>query len=186
MPADIASDFKRLTDELKSRFGAQSLEFIFRQELHARKQGPNEPLSLYTEDIIKKCQHLALSENEIMNVFINGLVDEIKTHVILGQPKTFAEAESLACLRNTVKSASGISSPLVTSQEKAAQQEKQVKELEGQVTLVMSITAKSNEKQVSLSKPVQALDVQAKAAPKLQTNPFLPDHQSPVLPISEI
>ena len=186
LPAEIASDFKRLTDELKSRFGAQSLEFIFRQELYARKQGPNEPLSLYTEDIIKKCQRLALSENEIMNVFINGLVDEIKTHVILGQPKTFAEAESFARLRNAVKSASGVSSPLGTSQEKAAQQEKRIKELEGQVTLLMSIAAKSNEKQVSLSKPVQALDVQAKTAPKLQTNPFLPDHQSPVSPISEI
>ena len=166
-------------------FGAQSLEFIFRQELYTRKQGPNEPLSLYTEDVIKKCQRLLLSENEMMNVFINGLVEDLRNHVILGQPKTFAEAENLACLRNAVKHASGVSSPLTASQDKNALQEQKIKELEGQVNLLMSIAAKNNEQRASLPKPVQALEANAQIATKCQTNPFLPDPQPPVPSVSD-
>ena len=96
------ADFTVLTDGLKTRLGSQSLEFLFRQELYARKQGPTEPLSLYTEDIIKKSQRLALSDKDLLNVFINGLRDDIKTHVILNQPDSFAEAENLARLREAV------------------------------------------------------------------------------------
>ena len=168
LPAESVADFKTLTDELKSRFGAQNLEFIFRQELYARKQGPNEPLSLYTEDVIKKCQRLSLSENEMMNVFINGLVDDLRNHVILGQPKAFAEAENLARLRNAVIRASGVSSPLTASQDKNALQERKIKELEGQVDLLMSIAAKTtNNVQVcqnpsKLSKPICKLPQSAK------------------------
>ena len=185
LPAESVADFKTLSDELKSRFGAQSLEFIFRQELYARKQGPNEPLSLYTEDVIKKCQRLSLSENEMMNVFINGLVKDLRNHVILGQPKTFAEAENLARLRNAVKRASGVSSPLTASQDKNALQEQKIKELEGQVNLLMSIAAKNNEQRASLPKPVQALEANAQIATKCQTNPFLPDPQPPVPSVSD-
>ena len=179
LPAESISDYETLINELKSRFGAQNLEFIFRQELYARKQGPKEPLSIYTEDVIRKCQRLSLSENEMMNVFINGLVGEIKNHVILGQPKTFAKAENLARLRNAVKNASVVSSVLATPQDKTALQEKRTKELEGQVNLLMTIAAKSSDKQASLAQPIQA-------APKIQSSPFLPDHPPPVPLVSEI
>ena len=180
LPAESVADFKTLTDALKSRFGAQNLEFIFRQELYARKQGPNEPLALYTEDVIKKCQRLSLSENEMMNVFINGLVDDLRNHVILGQPKTFAAAENLARLRSAVKRASGVPSSLTASQDKNALQEQKIKELEGQVNLLMSIAAKKNEHCASLPKPVQALEANMPIATKRQTNPFLPDPQPSV------
>ena len=82
LPDDITSDFNELVEELKKRFGSQSLEFLFRQELYARKQGQNEPLALYTEDIIPKSQRLSLSDKDMMNIFVNGLNESIKTHVI--------------------------------------------------------------------------------------------------------
>ena len=73
----------------------KTLEFLFRQELYARKQGPTEPLSMYTEDIIKKSQRLALSDKDLMNVFINGLFDEIKNHVILNQQNSLPKLKIL-------------------------------------------------------------------------------------------
>ena len=63
---------------LKEKFRAQNLDFIHRQEHCACKQGPNEPLVMFTEDIIKKCQHLTLSDPKMTNLFINGLNNEIK------------------------------------------------------------------------------------------------------------
>ena len=85
MPPETVGDFRTLTQGLKERFGSQSLEFLFRQELFARKQGPSEPLSLYTEDVIRKCQRLGLSDKDLMNAFINGLCEDTKNHVILSQ-----------------------------------------------------------------------------------------------------
>ena len=99
---ETKADFTVVTDGVKTRFGSQSLEFLLRQELYAQKQGATEPLSLYTKDSIKTSQHLAHSDKDLLNVFINGLRDDIKTHVILNQPDSFAEAENLARVREAV------------------------------------------------------------------------------------
>ena len=141
LPDDITSDFNELVEELKKRFGSQSLEFLFRQELYARKQGPSEPLALYTEDIIRKSQRLSLSDKDMMNIFVNGLNESTKTHVILNQPKTFADAENLARLRDSVSKTSAPSFPQMPSS--IPPQEQRIKELEGQVNLLFSIANKN-------------------------------------------
>ena len=150
---ETKADFTVLTDGLKTRFGSQSLEFLFRQELYARKQGPTEPLSLYTEDIIKKSQRLALSDKDLLNVFINGLRDDIKTHVILNQPDSFAEAENLARLREAVSKNSGVSSSLTAVQ--STLQEQRIKELEGHVSLLVSL---AGQKKSGMQPPVSSFD----------------------------
>ena len=45
---------------------------------------------------------LGLSDNEGMHYFIQGLHPDLKGHVILGQPKTLAEGENLAHLKEAV------------------------------------------------------------------------------------
>ena len=129
---DTVNNYNNLVETLKSRFGAQNLYFLFRKELYSRKQGPLEPLSLYTADIIKMCQQLSISDKDMMNIFINGLSSEIKNYVILNQPDSFEKAESLARLRDAViKNTPDMrnSSPF---------QDQRIKELEGQVNLLMS------------------------------------------------
>ena len=91
LPSETANDFPALVVALKGKCRAQNVDFISRQELYAHKQGLNEPLAIVTEDIIKRCQHLSLSDVEIMNILINELKKEIKNHVILYQPKSFAK-----------------------------------------------------------------------------------------------
>ena len=141
LPDETTSDFNELVEELKKCFGSQSLDFLFRQELYARKQGPNEPLAIYTEDIIRKAQRLSLSDTDMMNIFVNGLNHVIKTHVILNQPKTFAEAENLAHLRDSVSKTSAYDTPQMSPS--IAPQEQRIKELEGQVNLLFSLANKS-------------------------------------------
>ena len=136
LPDETTSDFNALVEELKKRFGSQSLDFLFRQELYARKQGPNEPLVIYTE-----AQRLSLSDTGMMNIFVNGLNHVIKTHVILNQPKTFAEAENLARLRDSVSKTSACDTPQTSPS--IAPQEQRIKELEGQVNLLFSLANKS-------------------------------------------
>ena len=149
LPEETTNNFNDLVEALKGRFGAYSMDFILRQELYARRQGPVEPLASYTEDIIKRCQRLALSDNELMNIFINGLNPELKSHVVLNQPTSFTEAEKLARLREAVSKTSGVNS--VTASNQSAQ-EQRIKELEGQVKLLMSLASpQSSSKPPSLN-----------------------------------
>ena len=123
LPSETTGNFESLTEALTKRYGSQDLQFVIRQELYARKQYENEPLVTYTEDIIKKCQRLNLADIEMMNIFVNGLRADIKNHVLLNQPKTFAEAENLARLRDSVSKSFGqtVSTP--------STQEQRIKEL---------------------------------------------------------
>ena len=158
---ETANDYQALIEALKDRFRAQNLDFILRQELYARKQGPTEPLSVYTEDLIRKCQRLSLSDIEMMNLFINGLKNEIKSHVILNQPKTFAEADNLARLRSAVFSTS-VSENLLPSLGNTLQ-EQRIKELEGQVNLLMTYASQKQQQ-----KPVHAIDTAFQSSLPLQ------------------
>ena len=74
----------------------------------------------------------------MLNIYINGLVDDIKTHVILNQPETFAKAENLARLREAV-----MSNDSLTNIRTNVSQDYRIKELEGQVDLLVSLAAKS-------------------------------------------
>ena len=146
--AATVATFESLTDALRARFGAQNLEFIFRQELYSRKQGRNEPLSNYTADIIKKCQRLGIADKDMMNIFINGLADEIKNHVILNQPDTFTKAENLARLRDAVTKSSSVHGSLIVARD--ISQENRIKELEGQVNLLVSMASQSKGQKASV------------------------------------
>ena len=139
LPDEKANNYNELVEELKKRFGATSIDFVLRQELYSRKQGQSESLINYTEDIIKRCQRLSLSDIDLMNIFINGLSPELKSHVVLNQPKTFAEAENLAHLRDAVLKASGPASLNTIGQ---SHQDQRIKELEGQVNLLLSLATK--------------------------------------------
>ena len=149
LPEETVNTFNSLVEALKGRFGASNMDFILRQELYARRQGPLEPLASYTEDIIKRCQRLALNDNELMNIFINGLNPELKSHVVLNQPTSFADAEKLARLREAVSKTSGVNSVSASNQ---TVQEQRIKELEGQVKLLMSLaTTQASSKPPSLN-----------------------------------
>ena len=158
-PPEIGNDVNALCDALKNRFGAQNLAFIFRQEVYSRKQCPNKPLSCYTEDIIKRCQHLNISDNDMLNIYSNGPADDIKTHVIVNQPDTFATAENLARLHEAV-----LSNDSLTNTHANVSQDHCIKEVEGQVDLLVSLAAKSKPNptfqasNVNASSPTYALE----------------------------
>ena len=64
----------------------------------------------------------------MLSIYINGLVDDIKTHVILNQPETFARAENLARLCEAV-----MSNDSLTNVRTNASLDHRIKELEGKL-----------------------------------------------------
>ncbi len=151
LPDETINNYSTLVEQVKARFGAQNINFILRQELYSRKQNPQESLSSYTEDVIKRCQRLGLQDQDLMNIFINGLSSELKSHVVLNQPQTFSEAENLARLREAVSKSTG-ASPSQAPQSNSFQDQR-IKELEGQVSLLMSLANTNKESAL----PVQSM-----------------------------
>eukprot|EP00794_Sanderia_malayensis_P016328 gene16328-biopygen12009 len=78
---ESVANFEDLSTALKTRFGPPTLEFLFRQELYSRKQGQNEPLSAYTEDISRKGQRIGLSDIEKMNIFDSRNEERVNTNL---------------------------------------------------------------------------------------------------------
>ena len=81
---------------------------------------------------------LNISDNDMLSIYINGLVGDIKTHLILNQPETLAKAENLARLREAV-----MSNDSLTNARTSISQDHRIKELEGQVDSLVSLATKS-------------------------------------------
>lgn len=94
--------YENLVEALRGQFSSPASIWLWRQQLSARKQGETEPLTNYASDIRRLYKRLGLSDTEGMHYFIQGLRADLKGHVILGQPKTLAEAEHLANLKEAV------------------------------------------------------------------------------------
>ena len=94
--------YEKLCEALKTQFHTESDVWLLRQQLLNRKQTQNETVAQFTSEIRKLCQRLQVSAEESVNYLLNGLRPELKNYVILQRPKTFAEAETHAKIREAI------------------------------------------------------------------------------------
>ena len=125
LPGNFRS-YEDLVKALKDKFSNPASVWLWRQQLSVRKQAETESLAEYASDIRRLCKRLGLGDAQVMHHFIQGLHAELKNHVILGQPKSLAEAENLANLKETVL----INNPNFTQQKLEVQLQSVAKRLE--------------------------------------------------------
>lgn len=94
--------YDQLCDSLRKQFYTESDVWLLRQQLLNRKQSPSETVAQFASEIRKLCQRLDILPAESVNYLLNGLKLELKNYVILQRPKTFAEAETHAKLREAL------------------------------------------------------------------------------------
>ena len=97
--SETFKSYNDLATALKAHFTNPASIWLWRQQLSARKQEEHESLSNYSSDIRHLCKRLGLTDLDVMHYFIQGLRPDLKSHVILGQPKSLSEAENLANLK---------------------------------------------------------------------------------------
>ena len=119
-------NYDDLVNALKDQFSNPASMWLLREQLSARKQQETESLANYAADIRRLCKRLGLSDSEGMHYFIQGLHADLKSHVILGQRKTLAEAENLAHLKEAVS----ISTPRLAQYKLESQLQSVIKSLE--------------------------------------------------------
>ena len=101
---------QHLQQALRDAFTSPYQNFLRRQELNTRTQGPLEPLEKYIDDINARMQWLQLSDAETMQCFMQGLRPDLKEHVILQLPASYSEATHAVHLKDPLKSIQSSSS----------------------------------------------------------------------------
>ena len=88
------------TKALKERFSPDDLKWRLRQSLISRQQGLHESLNSYNEFIDTTCLQLGVSKEDQFYYFVNGLLADIKSEVLMHQPKDDLTAVNLAAVLN--------------------------------------------------------------------------------------
>ena len=98
---EVRGNLEALQHALRQAYVSPHQQFLRRQELNNRTQGPLEPLESYLDDIDTRAARLQLSDAETMQCFVQGLRQDVKEHVILQLPETYAAAVDAARLKNS-------------------------------------------------------------------------------------
>ena len=96
LPAEERESFEKLKCALMKRYATKDRTWVKRQRLITRRQGPNELLSDYINDIHELFSGLHLTEVEKVTYFVEGLLPSIKIEVLKKMPETLLEAEECA------------------------------------------------------------------------------------------
>ena len=75
---------------------------MLRRQLRTRRQGSDESVESYADDITRKCYQLGASEAEKdLEYFVDGVRADLLEHVSIRQSKTFGEALQQAKLKES-------------------------------------------------------------------------------------
>ena len=102
LSASHKDDFEKLYITLRERFTSKHRVWRMRQKLTARKQGPNEPLDRYIEDLQHVFDNLKPTEEEKVWFFTQSLHTDTQKEVFMRQPITFREVENFARLTQRI------------------------------------------------------------------------------------
>ena len=99
---EVRGNLEALEQALREVYVSPHQQFLRRQELNNRTQGPLESLENYLDDVDARAARLQLTDAETMQCFVQGLRQDLKEHVILLLPQTYAAAVDAARLKNSL------------------------------------------------------------------------------------
>ena len=99
---EVRGNLEALEQALRQVYVSPHQQFLRRQELNNRTQGPLESLEKFLDDIDARSVRLQLTDAETMQCFVQGLRQDLKEHVILQSPQTYAAAVDAARLKNSL------------------------------------------------------------------------------------
>ena len=95
LPAEERETFEKLKGALMKRYATKDRTWVKRQRLITRRQGPNELLSDYINNIHELFSGLHVAEAEKVTYFIEGLLPSIKIEVLKKMPETLLDVEEV-------------------------------------------------------------------------------------------
>ena len=94
LPRPIKGNFDRLRASFLERYAPANQHFFRRQQFTTRRMKPGEKVTDYSLALCNEARKLELQDNEILQLFVQGLQDDIKEHVLLQAPVTLEAAQT--------------------------------------------------------------------------------------------
>ena len=96
LPAEERESFEKLKNALMKRYATKDRTWVKRQRLITRRQGTNELLSDYINDMHELFSGLQVAEADKVTYFVEGLLPSLKVEVLKRMPETLLVAEECA------------------------------------------------------------------------------------------
>ena len=96
LPPDERGDYDTLKQALVKGYSTKDRAWVKRRRLVARRQGPNELLSDYINDMHELFSGLNMAEVDKVTYFSEGLLQPLKTKVLERMPETLLQVEEVA------------------------------------------------------------------------------------------
>ena len=129
-----------ITLALVKRYSTKDRAWVKRGRLVARRQGPNELLSDYINDMHELFSGLNMAEVDKVTYFTEGLLQPLKTKVLERMPETLLQAEEVA---RTVDS--------ISQQETSTKESSQIERLIEAITRSQRVPAQTTGTNASLN-----------------------------------
>ena len=140
LPPDERRDYDTLKRALVKRYSTKDRAWVKRRRLVARRQGPNELLSDYINEMHELFSGLNMAEVDKVTYFTEGLLQPLKTKVLERMPETLLQAEEVA---RTVDS--------ISQQETSAKESSQIERLIEAITRSQQVPAQATGTNASLT-----------------------------------
>ena len=140
LPPDERRDYDTLKRALVKRYSTKDRAWVKRRRLVARRQGPNELLSDYINEMHELFSGLNMAEVDKVTYFTEGLLQPLKTKVLERMPETLLQAEEVA---RTVDS--------ISQQETSTKESSQIERLIEAITRSQQVPAQATGPNASLN-----------------------------------
>ena len=107
LPAEERENFEKLKGALMKRYATKDRTWVRRQRLFTRRQGSNERLSDYINDMHELFSGLHIGEVDKVTYFVEGLLPSLKIEVLKKMPETLLEAEECARTLDSINKSVG-------------------------------------------------------------------------------
>jgi len=106
VPEDNKKTVEDIVKLLEEHFQGKTWQWSVQSKLLARTQMQDESLDNYASSIMVACRQLQKGDSEMQDIFIRGLLPEIRAFVMSQKPKSFQESFDAAKLGYSIKVAS--------------------------------------------------------------------------------
>ena len=92
LPRHVQSNFNQLQEAFMAKFYPPQMKIFRRMKLNDRRMKADESLEDYTMEICTEARYLNLNDEDTSQIFIQGLPNVLKEHVLLSNPFNLQEA----------------------------------------------------------------------------------------------
>lgn len=115
LPKETRETYAKLKKAFIQKYDSVDEQFLLDHELGERRQGVDEPVEVFLDDVMQLCSRLNKTPQEHLSLLYRGLTPKIKEFVLLKRPTTVLALELEAKLAQRILKMREVASPKIAA-----------------------------------------------------------------------